>query len=358
MIKILEIARPDILSLQPYQHAAWEPSLERLHANEMPWRASGDPTDAGLNRYPEPQPTELIEHLAKLYGVEPENVLAGRGSDEGIDLLVRAFCRAERDSILICPPTFGMYKVSARIQGAQVLEVPLKKGQGFDFDTERVIAAWREGVKIIFVCSPNNPTGDLVPRAAVEHLCREFADRALIVVDEAYIEFAGVPSVSELLPKYSNLVVLRTLSKAYALAGTRCGALLAHSEIVSLLVRVLTPYALPASTIEAVLKLTDAEHQAEAQERIKLILQERARLETELSRSPLVRHIWPSASNFLLVECSDADRVLRAAAQVGLILRDPRSQPGLANCLRITVGSPEQNDRLLRGIAQAAGAAA
>ena len=358
MIKILEIARPDILALQPYQHAAWEPSLERLHANEMPWRASGDPTEAGLNRYPEPQPAELIEHLAKLYGVAAENVLAGRGSDEGIDLLVRAFCRAERDSILICPPTFGKYKVSARIQGAQVREVPLKKGQGFEFDIESVIAAWREGVKIIFVCSPNNPTGDLVSREVIERLCREFADRALIVVDEAYIEFAGVPSVSELLPKYSNLVVLRTLSKAYALAGTRCGALLAHPEIVSLLVRVLTPYALPASTIEAVLKLTDAEHQAEAQERINLILQERARLERELSRSPLVRRIWPSASNFLLVECSDADRILRAAAQVGLILRDPRSQPGLANCLRITVGSPEQNDRLLRGIAQSAGAAA
>ena len=115
MNKILELARPDILALQPYQHAAWEPSLERLHANEMPWRASGDPTLAGLNRYPEPQPAELIDHLAKLYEVSSENVLVGRGSDEGIDLLVRAFCRAGKDSILICPPTFGMYKVSARI---------------------------------------------------------------------------------------------------------------------------------------------------------------------------------------------------------------------------------------------------
>ena len=216
MIKILELARPDILALQPYQHAAWEPSLERLHANEMPWRATDDPTHAGLNRYPEPQPVELIDHLAQLYQVAPENVLAGRGSDEGIDLLVRAFCRAERDSILICPPTFGMYKVSARIQGANVIEVPLIQTQDFRFDIDSVVRSCREGVKLVFVCSPNNPTGDLVSREMIERLCRELPDRALIVVDEAYIEFAGVRSVCDLLPQYSNLVVLRTLSKAYA----------------------------------------------------------------------------------------------------------------------------------------------
>ncbi len=358
MIKILDLARPDILSLQPYQHAAWEPSLERMHANEMPWRASGDSSGAGLNRYPEPQPAELLVHLAQIYGVSPENVLAGRGSDEGIDLLVRAFCRAERDSILICPPTFGMYKVSARIQGAAVLEVPLVKAQGFAFDVENVSRIWREGVKLIFVCSPNNPTGNLVPRELIERLCRDFTDRALIVVDEAYIEFAQAASVASLLPKYSNLVVLRTLSKAYALAGSRCGALLAHADIVSLLARVITPYALPASTVEAVLSLTDDAHRAEVEDRIATILRERARLQTELSAIPLIRRVWPSAANFLLVESLDADRVLRAAAAVGLIIRDPRSQPGLANCLRISVGSPEQNDRLIRGIAQSTGAAA
>jgi histidinol-phosphate aminotransferase len=358
MIKVLELARPDILSLQPYQHAAWEPSLERLHANEMPWRASGDPTRAGLNRYPEPQPVELLNHLAELYEVSPENVLVGRGSDEGIDLLVRAFCRAERDSVLICPPTFGMYKVSARIQGAGVVEVPLLKTQGFAFDVESVINSWRESVKLIFVCSPNNPTGNLVPHEIIERLCREFSDRALIVVDEAYIEFAGVPSIANLLPQYPNLVVLRTLSKAYALAGTRCGTLLAHREIVSLLARVITPYALAASTIEAVLSMTDRQHQAEAADRIASILRDRGRLQQELAAIPGIRRVWPSAANFLLVECVDADRVLRAAASVGLIIRDPRSQLGLGSCLRITIGTPEQNDRLLRGILQSTGAAA
>src|SRR5215510_2044589 len=141
--------------LRPYEHAVWQPSLERMHANEMPWRATEDGTLAGLNRYPEPQPHALIEHLAKLYDVAPTNVLAGRGSDEGIDLLVRAFCRAGQDSILICPPTFGMYEVSARIQGAGVVEVTLAKERGFALDAQAVLAAWRPDIKLVFVCTPN-----------------------------------------------------------------------------------------------------------------------------------------------------------------------------------------------------------
>lgn len=355
MIKTLELARPDILSLQPYQHAAWVPTLERMHANEMPWRAGGDATAAGMNRYPEPQPHELIEHLAALYGVPPESLLAGRGSDEGIDLLVRAFCRAGQDSIIICPPTFGMYKVSARIQGADVIEVPLLKDDGFALDANAVLAAWREGVKLVFVCSPNNPTGNLLDRQAIETLCARLAGKALVVVDEAYVEFAGVPSFSGQLDRYENLVILRTLSKAYALAGARCGALLAHPEIVSLLARVITPYSLPTYTVESVLKFTDAAHRAESNARIGIILQERARLSERLAKLPLIRRVWPSDSNFLLVECTDADRVLATAADAGLIIRDPRSQKILANCLRISVGTPEQNERLIRGIAAASG---
>ncbi|HTU58704.1 MAG TPA: aminotransferase class I/II-fold pyridoxal phosphate-dependent enzyme, partial [Polyangiales bacterium] len=182
MNPILNLARPDILSLQPYQHAAWEPSLERMHANEMPWRAQGDDSGAGLNRYPEPQPDELIEHLARLYGTAPKNVIAGRGSDEGIDLLVRAFCRAGQDSVLICPPTFGMYKVSARIQGAGVIEVPLIKERGFELDVQGVLAAWRENVKLVFVCTPNNPTGNLLDRASIEVLCAQLSNKSLVVV--------------------------------------------------------------------------------------------------------------------------------------------------------------------------------
>lgn len=358
MNPILKLARPDILSLHPYQHAAWEPTLERMHANEMPWRAEGDRSGAGLNRYPEPQPDALIDHLAKLYGVAAANVIAGRGSDEGIDLLVRAFCRAGVDEVLICPPTFGMYKVSARIQGAGVIEVPLIKERGFALNTEAVLAAWRETVKLVFVCTPNNPTGNLLDRASVERLCKELSDKALVVVDEAYIEFAGVPSMASQLERFPNLVILRTLSKAYALAGARCGALLAHEEIVSLLARVITPYALPTHTIDAVLEFTNDAHVAESKQRIELILSERARLIERLAPLPLIRKVWPSDSNFILVDCNDADAVLRAALAAGLIIRDPRSQLGLGDSLRISIGTPEQNDRLVRGVARASGVAA
>lgn len=357
MNPILQLARPDILDLQPYQHAAWEPSLERMHANEMPWRADGDATAAGLNRYPEPQPEELIAHLAQLYDVAPGQVLAGRGSDEGIDLLVRAFCRADKDSILICPPTFGMYKVSARIQGASLIEVPLLPEKSFAVDVQALLAAWRPECKLVFLCSPNNPTGSLIERSDIEAICTQLTNKALVVIDEAYVEFAGAPSMSAQLQHFPNLVILRTLSKAYALAGTRCGALLAHPDIVSLLVKIITPYSLPTQTIDAVLKFTDDEHRAAANQRVAVILSERVRMSEQLKRLPLIRRVWHSDSNFILVECTDTARVLKAVKQVGLIIRNPNS-PYLPNCVRISVGTPAQNDRLLAGIAAASEAAA
>lgn len=353
MESVLKLARPDILTLTPYSHAAWLPELERLHANEMPWRAEGDDSEAGLNRYPEPQPPELIARLATLYGVDRHQVLAGRGSDEAIDVLVRAFCRAGQDSVIICPPTFGMYKVAAKIQGAGVVEVPLLKDKGFALDEAGILAAWHPAIKIVFLCSPNNPTGNLLDATAIERLCVALRDKALVVVDEAYIEFAGSKGFSPLLGKYSNLVVLRTLSKAYALAGARCGVLLAHPEIVSLLQRIIPPYALPSLTVEAVLRLTGSSAQAEAAEHIRVLLAEREKLAAGLRQSSLVRRVWPSDANYLLVECSDADKVIAAVKSVKLIVRDQRAQPTLPGCLRISVGTPEQNQRLLAAIAAA-----
>ncbi|HEX7374360.1 MAG TPA: aminotransferase class I/II-fold pyridoxal phosphate-dependent enzyme, partial [Steroidobacteraceae bacterium] len=267
MSSVLSLARPDILQLQPYQHATWDPSLERMHANEMPWRAQGDNSVAGLNRYPEPQPKALVERMALLYGVPAASVLVGRGSDEAIDLLVRAFCRAGEDSVVITPPTFGFYKVAAKIQGAQVVEVPLLR-PGFQLDTEAVIAAGRRA-KIVFLCSPNNPTGNLLDEGAMLRVCRELAGTALVCIDEAYIEFAGRPSLAARLGEFPNLVLLRTLSKAYALAGARLGTLLASEEIVGLLKRIIPPYAIPASTVEDVLRLTEAPQRAGSAARIR-----------------------------------------------------------------------------------------
>jgi histidinol-phosphate aminotransferase len=347
---VLELARPDLIDLRAYSYAAWEPALERMHANELPWPGIGDRSASGLNRYPEPQPRELTLRLARLYGVVPERVLVGRGSDEAIDLLVRGFCRAERDRIMIFPPTFGMYAMAARIQGAGIVEVPLDRGRGFALDEAAISDRWAPGVKILFFCSPNNPTGNLLDAALIERMCRELTGRALVVVDEAYTEFSGAVSFSESLDRYSNLVVLRTLSKAYALAGARCGTLLGDPALVDLLRRMIAPYALPAPTIEAALQALEPAQQPTSQARRELVIAERARVAAALSELPLVSRVFPSAANFLLIECRDPERLYRAALAARLILRDVRSHPGLDRHLRITIGTPEQNSRLLRAL--------
>ena len=289
MSGVLDLARRDLIGLQPYRHAAWEPTLERLHANELPWRGLGDNTSTGLNRYPEPQPRELAERLAALYGVPVERILMGRGSDEAIDLLVRGFCRAEHDRIMICPPTFGMYKVAAGIQGADTVEVPLVREQGFQLDEASILDRWVPGTKILFVCSPNNPTGNLLDAQAIERLCMRLAGKALVVVDEAYAEFSGAASLCARLDRHSNLVVLRTLSKAYALAGARCGTLLGDPALVDLLKRMIAPYALTAPTIEAALHALEAPQQVIAQARREQVIAERGRLATASGRTPSAR---------------------------------------------------------------------
>jgi histidinol-phosphate aminotransferase len=350
MNPVLALARPDILELQPYQHARWDPSLERMHANEMPWRAQGDNTQAGLNRYPEPQPRALVERMAKLYEVPAANCLVGRGSDEAIDLLVRAFCRAGQDSVVITPPTFGFYKVAARIQGAAVIEVPLQPGD-FSLDLPAVLEAGRRA-KIVFLCSPNNPTGNLLDESAIVSACRELADRALVCVDEAYLEFAARRSLAQRLDEFPNLVVLRTLSKAYALAGARLGTLIASEDIVALLRRIIPPYAIPAATVEQVLALTEAPQRAMAAARIATLLGERAKVGQRLASMRSIVRVHPSDANFLLVQFRDARAALEAGKAVGLLVRDFSSTPGLANCLRISIGTPEQNERLLAALEQ------
>jgi histidinol-phosphate aminotransferase len=349
MSNILSLARPEILSLKAYSHASWDPAFERLHANELPWRAETDRSIAGLNRYPEPHPHVLAQRLAELYGVPTEKLLPGRGSDESIDLLVRGFCRAGVDNVVICPPTFGMYVVAARIQGAEVREVPLLPQRGFALDTKGVLAACDANTKIVFLCSPNNPTGNAMDPAAIEQLLVTLATRSLVVVDEAYIEFSGDASLTGVLEKYPNLVVLRTLSKAFGLAGARVGSLIAAPEIVALLGKVIPPYSIPQLTIEAVLATLAEPQLAVQRERVAQICRERERLRAALANGRRVQKIWPSLANFLLVDFDDAEAVLAAARAGKLLIRDMRNVS--PRSLRISVGSPEQNDRLIRSIA-------
>ncbi|HTC54428.1 MAG TPA: histidinol-phosphate transaminase [Steroidobacteraceae bacterium] len=344
------IARPDILSVDPYEHAAWNPALERLHANELPWRNSTDGSEAGLNRYPEPQPQGLVAQLAALYAQPAANVLVTRGSDEAIDLLTRAYCRAGVDQVLVCPPTFGMYGVAARIQGAGVVRVPLNQARGFQYDAAAVLAECTPTVKLVYVCSPNNPTGNLVPEETILHLAGQLAGKALLVVDEAYIEFAATPGCARHLPGHPWLVVLRTLSKAHGLAGARCGVVLAHAEVVALLRRIVEPYNLTQLSIEAVLRALQPAARASTAGRVAAVLDERARLTAALEQTEGVIRVWPSAANFLLVEFVAPQLAFDQACAAGLLVRDVRRQPGLERALRLTVGTPEQNQRLISAL--------
>jgi histidinol-phosphate aminotransferase len=347
MSALTTLARADIVTLQPYAHAAWLPTLTRLHANEAPWRPSGDDTVAGLNRYPEPQPHLLIERLASLYGVSTAQVLASRGADEAIDLLSRIYLRAGADSILQCSPTFGMYQMAARIQGADVIDVPLERGRGWALDPERLVAAWRPHVKLVYLCSPNNPTANLLAPEALEHVCAALDGKAIVVIDEAYIEWSGAPSLSGWLERFQTLAILRTLSKAHALAGARIGALLGAPELIQLARRVIPPYALAQPTIEAALRALEPAELAGSKARLAALLDERQYLSAGLAASPLVEKVWPSDANFLLIDCRDADRFLRDSIAGGLIVRDVRGHPALPRSLRVSVGSRAENDALL-----------
>jgi histidinol-phosphate aminotransferase len=346
---VIERARPDILALSPYSHAAWEPSLTRLHANELPWRVAGDASQAGLNRYPEPQPPALVNGLARLYAVQPEQLLVGRGSDEAIDVLLRVFCRAGIDNVVICPPTFGMYAVAARIQGAEVRSVPLRPENGFAFDVDAVLAQVDDNTKLVFACTPNNPTGNAVPTALLIDLARRLAPRALLVVDEAYIDFSNTDSLCQQLAALPNLAVLKTLSKAHGLAGARVGALIAAPEIIALTRKVIPPYAITELTVEAVAPLLQEPALRVMRDQVKQLLLERIRLAAALAGNRFITHVWPSDTNFLLVDCTDPDEVLKRIRTAGLIIRDVRKS-GLPQSLRITVGTPEQNDRVLESL--------
>jgi histidinol-phosphate aminotransferase len=343
----VSLARPEIATLKPYAHAAWRPLLTRLHANEAPWRPAGDTTTAGLNRYPEPQPRALIERLGELYGVPASSVLATHGSDEGIDLLSRIYLRAGADAILQCTPTFGMYQVAARIQGAGVVEIPLDPARGWALDPDRLLAAWLPHLKLVYLCSPNNPTSNLLDAAALEEICKALDGKAIVVIDEAYIEWSRSLSLTRWLNRFSTLAILRTLSKAHALAGARVGALLANPELIELAKRVIPPYSLAAPSVEAALRALDPSELTAAHARLEGLLAERDYLARGLAASPLVDRVWPSDANFLLIDCRDAGHFMKNTLAGGLIVRDLRAHPALPRSLRVSVGTREQNDALL-----------
>lgn len=345
-MSVLDLARPDIRALSPYSSARMEAQggTVLLNANECA-RPPNVPNGEGLNRYPDPQPRALVETLAELYGTTPDRLIVTRGSDEAIDLLVRAFCRAGEDAIVISPPTFGMYAVCARIQGATVIESPL--GEDGSLDADALMAAVTPATKLVFVCTPNNPTGNLVPVDTLERFARELAGRALLVVDEAYAEFSGTTSAVSLVDTYDNVAVLRTLSKAWALAGARVGALVARADVIGLLRRIIPPYPLPSPCVDAALAALSYEGRRLQRHHVHEILNERIRMSAALAAIPGVREVMPSHTNFVAVRFDDAAGTYRRFLAAGVVVRDVTKYPGLGDALRITIGTGNENDRVL-----------
>lgn len=345
MSEAKNLARPEIRNLRPYRAAQYKEGLLRLNANETPWRPSGDNSADGLNRYPEVLPFRLIEVLADHYNVDQQQVLVTRGSSEAIDLLVRCFCRPGEDDIVICPPTFGMYEVYAQIQGAGIVQVPLDTRHDYSLDLNGVKAAISARTKLLFICSPNNPTGNVIPTDQIDAACRAMDGTGFVVVDAAYVEFAESDPTRELLDRHDNVVILRTLSKAFGLAGIRCGTVLASPAIIDLIGCILPPYAYPTPCADAALAGLAARE--ELNERVAKLCSERQRVIAALELLPGVERVLPSEANFVLVRASEPKQLVAAAKDGGVLIRNFSWDSFTPGCLRITIGDSAQNDQLL-----------
>jgi histidinol-phosphate aminotransferase/imidazoleglycerol-phosphate dehydratase/histidinol-phosphatase len=332
------IARKTVVAMLPYSARGGATDALHLDANENPYAPPPVVGATGFNRYPAQQPENLVRRLASIYGVNTDQIMVGRGADEGIECLIRAFCEAEQDSILTCPPTFGYYKTCADIQGAGIVEVPLSAT--YQWDISAVIEAGRPSdVKMVFLCSPNNPTGNSLTRDAILRVCSELSE-TLVVVDEAYIEFSDQESLANQIRTVPNLVVLRTLSKAFALAGVRGGVLLADPRIIALLIKVLPPYPIARPVEAAILNALAPSAMSVHAQRLAETLSERVRLAKGLEQSDFVETVFPSDTNFLLLDVKNEAVLLKQLRKFNVKIRDYRSTTGH---MRISIGSPEEN---------------
>ncbi|MDH3546028.1 MAG: histidinol-phosphate transaminase [Gammaproteobacteria bacterium] len=343
---VMRLARPEIRALKPYAAAVQVEGTIRLNANEAPWTSSQDHFRRPLNRYPEIRPQRLRDALAMHYGCSVDRLLVTRGSSEAIDLLMRIFCRAGQDSIVTTAPTFSMYRHYADVQGAEVREVESSRDNDFAIDIDALLDACDQSTRLVFICSPNNPTGTLLARDALIELLQRRGDDSAIVLDEAYIEFAGAPSAVELLDDYDNLIILRTLSKALAYAGARCGAVLGPTAVIDLVDAVQAPYALATPVVECVEDAMQAECLRESEQWISNIIAERERLIAALHQFACVRRVWPSAANFFLVQVDGVETLLEKSNADKVLLR--HFGGSLSDCVRISVGTRDENDRLLQ----------
>lgn len=340
--------RPEILKLAPYVSARSEladsSGLVALDANENPWVPYPQTSDMNLvNRYPDPQPISLLSRMATFYGVHADKIFVGRGMDEGIELLIRVFCTAYKDNIVTFKPTFSYYKVAADIQGIETRELDLGAAPEFALDIDKLLSLCDDNTKIIFVCTPNNPTGNSLTLAQIEYMLQAKPE-TLIAVDEAYLEFSSLPSAIALMDKYDNLVVMKTMSKAFAFAGVRLGSLMAQKPIIELIRKVMAPYPLAEPCIRVALQTMSPHGLQLAHSRIEKLKVERERVFNELSKLDNMT-VYHSDANFLLVKVADASKTYKELLAKGIIVRNRHRD--IANTLRITIGSPVENDLLL-----------
>ncbi|MGC9492144.1 histidinol-phosphate transaminase [Vibrio genomosp. F10] len=336
-----KLARKQVQALTPYLSArriggtgdVW------LNANESPFNNEYKTDFARLNRYSECQPKALIQAYADYANVTAEQTLTTRGADEGIELLIRAFCEPNEDAILYCPPTYGMYAISAETIGVERKVVPLTSDWQLDLEG---IKKNLDKVKLVFVCSPNNPTGNLVRREDIVSLLEMTKDRAIVVMDEAYIDFCPEASTVDLLAQYPNLAILRTLSKAFALAGLRCGFTLANKEIIDVLLKVIAPYPVPIPVAEIAQQALSETGLARAKYQVLDLSANRAYLQAGLSVLPQLT-VFEGWGNYLLVKFQDGDALFKAAWDSGIILRNSP----IENCVRISIGNREECEKTL-----------
>ncbi|MFN0292423.1 histidinol-phosphate transaminase [Pedobacter helvus] len=341
---VRDLQRENIKNLKPYSTARDEfkgQASVYLDANE---NSFGSPLPANYNRYPDPLQLDVKDAISKIKGVPIENTFLGNGSDEAIDLLFRAFCNPGKDNVIILPPTYGMYEVSAGINDVEVRKVNLTPD--FQLDLEKIAETIDTNTKMIFICSPNNPTGNSLNRTDIETILANF--KGLVVIDEAYINFAKQKTFIQELTEYANLVVLQTFSKAWGLAALRLGMAFSSTHVIDILNKVKPPYNINQATQD--LALVALQNIQQVNEWIKLTVNERDRLGNALSRLENVEKVYPSDANFILVKIEDAHNIYNQLVEQGIIVRDRSKVVLCDDCLRITVGTVEENNQLLTAL--------
>lgn len=337
---VKSLVRRNILQLTPYSSARSEfkgKAEVLMDANESPF-------DTGMNRYPNPVSPLVRERLAEIKGVGLNNLMLGNGSDDLVDFVTRIFCRPGIDNVIALPPTFGMYKVSAAINDVEFRAVPLTPD--FNIPMEELLGQIDENSKVLWLCSPNNPSGNLMPTEKIEYLLEHFP--GIVVLDEAYVEYVPEASFLPRLAEFPNLIITQTLSKAWGVAGIRLGAAYASPFIIKMMNAIKAPYNINVLTQTRALEVLADE--AGMKKRINFLIEAREALDAEMKQLSIVDHVFPSVTNFTLVRFKDSDRVYEHLLSKGIVVRNQSKQPNCANCLRITVGTAAENERFIAAL--------